>query len=125
VKPLDYPLFADENIHPEVVSALKASGKDIRSVHDEGLAGASDVALLRQAHAQGRVVIAHDSDFGRLAIQAGEPFTGIVYVRPGHISPFAVLDALRVLERPDIDAPVPFVAVVERRTDSVRVRLRR
>jgi predicted nuclease of predicted toxin-antitoxin system len=31
-------------------------------------------------------VLTRDGDFGTLAIHAGEPVTGIVYLRPGHIS---------------------------------------
>ncbi|WP_437287100.1 hypothetical protein [Sorangium sp. So ce406] len=38
MKPLDYPLLADENIHRDVVRALLARGKDVRSVLDEGWA---------------------------------------------------------------------------------------
>lgn len=39
MKPLEYPLLADENIHRDVVRTLLARNKDVRSVLDEGMAG--------------------------------------------------------------------------------------
>jgi predicted nuclease of predicted toxin-antitoxin system len=76
------------------------------------------------AHANGRVVVTHDSDFGKLAIQASEPYTGILFLRPGHISPQFVLGSLAALEASSIDVTPPFIAVVERKDDQVRVRVR-
>ena len=124
MKPLEYPLLADENIHRKVVVTLGESGKDVRSVADEDLLGANDSEILRRAHTQRRVVLTHDSDFGRLAIQVGQPFVGVVYIRPGHITSSFVLASLDALERLDIDVPPPFIIVVERRADVVRVRSR-
>jgi predicted nuclease of predicted toxin-antitoxin system len=96
----------------------------VRTVADEGLRGSDDVAVLRRAHAMGRVVVTHDADFGKLAIQAGEPYTGIVFLRPGHISPSFVLGALAALEASSINVIPPFIAVIERKVDHVRVRVR-
>jgi predicted nuclease of predicted toxin-antitoxin system len=124
MRPLDFPLLADENIHPEVIAALAAKGKQITSVHAEGLAGRKDREILRHAHAQGWVVITHDSDFGSLAIQMGEPYTGIIYLRPGHISPSFVLNALEALDTVFLDAVPSFLVVAERREEIVRVRVR-
>jgi hypothetical protein len=42
MKPLEYPLLADQNIDPGVISALVEQGLDVRSVAQEGLARASD-----------------------------------------------------------------------------------
>lgn len=124
MKPLDLPLLTDENIHPDVVAGLRATGKDVRTVEDEQLRGSDDVAVIRRAHAAGRVVVTHDSDFGKLAVQGGEPFTGILFLRPGHISPEFVLGALAALEASSITVTPPFIAVVERKDDQVRVRVR-
>ncbi len=124
MKPLSYPLLADENIHPDVTRALAAQGFDIRSVRDLSLIGSDDEAVLREAHNQRRVVLTHDSDFGRLAIQSGAPFVGIIFIRPGHIAAPFVLDALNTVHRADIEAKAPFMLVVERRGEMVRVRLR-
>jgi hypothetical protein len=32
MKPLDYPLLADENIHPAVIGGLISTGMDVRTV---------------------------------------------------------------------------------------------
>jgi predicted nuclease of predicted toxin-antitoxin system len=124
MNPLDLALLTDENIHPDVVQGLRARGKDVRTVVDEGLRGSDDVVVLRRAHSTGRVVVTHDADFGKLAIQADEPYTGIVFLRPGHISPSFVLGALAALEASSITVTPPFIAVVERKEDQVRVRVR-
>ena len=86
MRPFDLALFVDENIPPDLISRLRDQGKDVRSVHDEVLVGATDIAILEHARSQNRVLLTHDSDFGQLAIHAGQPYVGIVYLRPGHIS---------------------------------------
>lgn len=86
MKPLDFPLFADENITPDVARGLAERGHDVRSVRDDGLVGRPDVEVLETATRQGRVVVTHDLAFGRSAIRTGASFVGIVYIRPGHIS---------------------------------------
>jgi predicted nuclease of predicted toxin-antitoxin system len=85
MKPLGFPLLADENIHPEVISYLRESGYDIASVSERGLSGQSDDAILNIAFQDRRIILTHDSDFGRLAILQDLPFVGIIYLRPGHI----------------------------------------
>jgi predicted nuclease of predicted toxin-antitoxin system len=124
VKPLELPLLADENIHPDVILALRSAGKDITTVRSEGLGGQADVEVLRRAHALGRVVLTHDGDFGTLAINAGEAIVGIVHLRPGHISAQFVLEMLTTIESAEIDVCVPFIVVAERKATSVRVRIR-
>jgi predicted nuclease of predicted toxin-antitoxin system len=83
MRPLEFPLLADENVHPEVVAYLKSLDKDVRTVHDEVLVGASDADILQRAFEQRRAVITHDSDFGTLAVYAGLPCIGIVYFETG------------------------------------------
>jgi predicted nuclease of predicted toxin-antitoxin system len=124
VRVLDYPLLADENIHPGVIQSLRSRGRDVRTVLEEGLQGCDDLEVLRRAHAQGRVVITHDADFGALATRAGEPMVGVVFLRPGNISPLIVLQMLEAIEA---EAPVvaaPFLAVAQRAGRTIRVRVR-
>jgi predicted nuclease of predicted toxin-antitoxin system len=123
MRPLDWPLLADENIHPDVVSKLGARGKDIRSIRERGF-GLDDRDVLRAAHAEGRVVLTHDADFGALAIRDGEPFTGLVYLRPGHRSPAFVLEMLAAIETAPLEVTAGFILVAERKADQVRLRLR-
>jgi predicted nuclease of predicted toxin-antitoxin system len=124
VRPLEFPLFADENIHPDVVSALREQGRDVTTVVEAGLGGADDVSVLRHAFAEGRVVCTHDSDFGSLAFQGEEPFIGIIYLRPGHIDARFVLEIIDAVESTAGEAEPPFLLVAARAEDCVRVRLR-
>jgi predicted nuclease of predicted toxin-antitoxin system len=124
MKPLDFPLLTDENIHPEVIRSLIQEGKDVTSVLREGLAGQADVHILRQAHAQHRAVLTHDGDFGTLAIGRGEPFTGIIYLRPGHISATFVLETLKAIASTTTEVEPPFIVVAERKGEMVKIRIR-
>lgn len=124
MRPLDFPLLADENVHPDVVRTLAQEGHRITSVLDEGLQGRTDVEVLRHAHAQGRVVLTHDSDFGALVMGSGEPFTGIIYLRPGHISPAFVLEIVGALASVSTDVEAPFIVVAERKQATVKIRIR-
>jgi predicted nuclease of predicted toxin-antitoxin system len=124
VNPLDFPLLADENIHPDVVSHLRQQGCDIRSVVEEELIGQSDLAVLRLAYAEGRVVLTHDSDFGTLVVTQDEPFVGIVYLRPGHIRAEFTTETLRTVAAQPLDVRPPFIAVAEQRERIVQIRTR-
>lgn len=123
-RPLDYPLLTDENLHPSVVDGLRERGHDAVTVVEHGLAGRSDLDLIRTAREEGRVIVTHDSDFGTLAIRRGEPWSGIVYLRPGHISPEFVLGVLDGVAELDIDVEFPFLLVAARRGDDIKIRLR-
>ena len=125
MKPLGFRLLTDENIHPGVVAELRKTGKNIRTVLEEGLGGADDASILRRAEEQGRVVLAHDSDFGTLAVHAGQPYVGMVYLRPGHISSAFVLEMIAAVESTTESVEPPFIAVAERRSNVVRIRIRR
>ena len=124
MKALDFPLLADENIHPQVIETLRAEGRDIHSVFDHGLQGKLDTEVLRVAHDDGRVVLTHDRDFGHLAIRNLSPMTGIIFLRPGHIPPVDVLAMLHALAKWEHDATPPFLAVVDHKDGMVRIRLR-
>ena len=124
MKPLDFPLLADENVGPEVVAGLRARGLDVRTASDEQLVGRSDREVLERASAQGRVVVTHDLGFARAAVRTGTPFGGIIYLRPGHISPRFVLEIVDALRESSVDVQLPFIAVAERHQALVRVRVR-
>jgi predicted nuclease of predicted toxin-antitoxin system len=125
VNPLDFPLLADENIQPQVVEALRTLGRDVVSCREIGLVSVPDDAILRYAHDHGRVVLTHDSDFGQLALAAGEPYVGLIHVRPGHIAVAVTIGTLAALHGATLNVAAPFVVVAERRGDRVRIRLRR
>ncbi len=124
MRPLDFPLLADENIHPDVIRALVLPRKDVTSVVGDGLGGRSDAEILQHAHAQGRVILTHDADFGTLIIAQEKPFTGIIYLRPGHISAHYVLEVITAIASTPVDVEPPFIIVAERKADTVKVRIR-
>jgi predicted nuclease of predicted toxin-antitoxin system len=124
VKPLAYPLLTDENIHPDVVTELRRQGKDVVTAIEMGLGGKMDTIVLATAVAHGRAIITHDSDFGLLAVNAGELSVGLIYLRPGHIQAAHTLQSLRAIEATVGEVEPGFVVVAEHRPGQVRVRLR-
>ncbi len=117
-------LLTDENIHPQVVDALRRRGADVLDIKESGWVGAQDLAILRKAQVENRVVLTHDSDFGKLVVTTGEPVVGIVYLRPGHFEPIFTLETLEVLFAELTDVAPPFIAVAERMEMRVRIRYR-
>ncbi|WP_437957119.1 hypothetical protein WME76_38225 [Sorangium sp. So ce119] len=59
-----------------------------------------------------------------LAYHDGEPFLGIIHLKPGHISPIFVLEMIAAIEASAGDMDPPFVLVAERRDAVVRIRVR-
>jgi len=123
VKALDFPLLADENVHPDVVAFLQEMGLDIDSIAGQGKFGLSDTQVLQQATEAGRVVLTHDSDFGGLALM-GAKFIGIIYLRPGHIKADFTVKTLQAIRDHAPEVTSPFILVAERTGDTVKIRVR-
>ena len=123
MKLVDWPLWADEDVSTDVIDALQRQGRDVLSIRVEH-PGINDLQVLTIAHESGRAVLTHDLDYGTLAFRDRAAFTGIVCVRPGHLTASFVLETLGVIEQLEVEAP--FILVAERRTSGkVHVRLRR
>ena len=118
------PLLADENIDPQITAGAAAIGLDIMAAAVAGLIGYSDLDVIRHATGLGRAVLTHDADFGKLAVQQGEPLVGIVYLRPGHVGPQPTIDTLQQLLAVDPDLTPPFLLVAKRTGSHVRIRIR-
>lgn len=123
MKALDFPLLADENVHPDVIVFLRKAGLDVESVSEQGKFGISDTQVLQAATKAGRVVLTHDSDFGGLALM-GAQFVGIVYVRPGHIHADFTIKTLEAIRDNAPEVTPPFILVAERTGDTVKIRVR-
>lgn len=124
MKPFDFPLLADENIHPSLVQSLKEAGFNITSIAERGKFGLPDEDVFQEATKEGRVVLTHDSDFGRMAF-FGADFVGIIYLRPGHILPAFTLETINTITKRDLDVVPPFILVAERgEKNKVKIRLR-
>lgn len=79
------PLYADVNLHGDIVSGLRRRGIDVLTAQEDNADGMPDTAILERATALGRVLVTYDKDF--LAIGAtfqsqGIPFSGIVWIPP-------------------------------------------
>ena len=123
MKALDFPLLADENVHPEVIEFLRDAGLDVESVSEQGQFGLPDAQVLQQATESGRVVLTHDSDFGGLALM-GAQFIGIIYIRPGHIRTDFTMKTLDAIRDNAPEVTPPFILVAERTGDTVKIRVR-
>jgi predicted nuclease of predicted toxin-antitoxin system len=123
VKALDFPLLADENVHPDVIDFLRQAGLDVESVSEQGQFGLPDSQVLQQATKAGRAVLTHDSDFGGLALM-GAQFIGIIYIRPGHIRADFTVKTLEAIRDNAPEVTPPFILVAERTSDTVKIRVR-
>jgi predicted nuclease of predicted toxin-antitoxin system len=123
LKALDFPLLADENVHPEVIAFLRKAGLDVESIAEQGKFGFSDTQVLQQAYEAGRVVLTHDSDFGGMGV-SGAKFVGIVYLRPGHIRADFTIKTIEAIRNNAPEVTPPFILVAERTGDTVKIRVR-
>ena len=124
MKLADLPMLTDANVDPAVVAHLRGRGIDVLDVVESGWWRKADTTLLAIAHDDGRVVVTHDSDFGKLAIPTGEPVAGILFLRPGHHSTGFTTGTVDAASAADIEVDPPFVVVARRRGDRVTVRYR-
>ena len=72
-------VLADTCVHGGLVAHLRDRGHDVESTA-EWPADPGDAEILAHAHAQGRVLLTFDKDFGELAVALGHPHGGIVRV---------------------------------------------
>lgn len=121
----DFGLLSNENIHPRVIEWLRRAGFSVVTAFDAALRGAKDAEVLQRAFAENRAVLTHDADFGRIATLEGAPVCGIVYLRPGHVDPEFTIGSLATLLDRDPDVEPPYIVVVRRARNEVRIRLRR
>ena len=113
MSPFRHPLITDESIHPRVVAYLRSRGFDVVDVKEQGWRGMSDEEILSRAHDEGRVVISHDRDFGTLAVVAGRPFTGILYLRPADIQAERTIEKLSQFPDAELTLRPPFISLAE------------
>jgi len=81
VRPGVLRFLTDENISPRLTAFLRELGHDVLDVKERGWYGKADIDLLRKAAQGRRIVISHDRDFGKLAINQRQPCYGVIYLR--------------------------------------------
>ncbi len=80
--------LTNENVPGPVAATLRERGHDVVAVK-ESLPGAADRTVLERAHAEERVVVTFDKDFGELAVRFQLPVVGVILLRLGGSSPDA------------------------------------
>ena len=120
----DFPFLADENIGPAVVEYLREEGFEVESILEGEVFGKSDRELLSSAFANGQVILTQDSDFGTLVFKDEVEFTGIFYLRPGHLSGEFHISTLKTVFSGNLSIQPPFIIVAENTGSTVRIRLR-
>ena len=86
----------DENVDPDVASALRRHGIDVTTTVEAGLRMSDDETQWAYAQGQGRVVVTHDDDFLVMASQSRE-HSGIAYCRPRRRSIGEIIETLRLI----------------------------
>ena len=90
-------LCANENIPEACVLSLRSDGHDVLWIR-EAAPGSSDASVLDRAHAEARLLITFDKDFGELVFRRGRRASlGIVLFRISQPSPDAVAARVAVV----------------------------
>ena len=59
-------ILADENVHIDIISGLRQANQEVLFVPDIGLAGHSDIDILKYAEQNNLIILTADKDFGGL-----------------------------------------------------------
>jgi predicted nuclease of predicted toxin-antitoxin system len=76
---------------------LRSLGHDAVHLRDEGLQRLSDERIVLKAKDEGRTIITHDLDFGRIVALSGDSVPSIVTLRLTDMTPSRVNNALRTV----------------------------
>jgi predicted nuclease of predicted toxin-antitoxin system len=120
----DLKFIADENIQQKVVEYLKEIKADTYSISDKNLQSMSDKAIIEMALKEERIILTHDSDFGKLIYHNQIPFLGIIYLRPGHIESSFTISSIKTIIQQDFNFLFPFILVAENTGETVKLRFR-
>jgi predicted nuclease of predicted toxin-antitoxin system len=72
----------DENLPDEIARDLRAVGHEADTVHDEGLAGADDTAIMCRVQMEGRTILTMDKGIANIHIYPPHQYAGIILFRP-------------------------------------------
>ncbi len=77
----------DMGISPETRSFLERLGHDVAHVIDAGMSKGSDFQIMAKALNEGRIILTHDLDFGRILAFSGERLPSVVTFRLTNMRP--------------------------------------
>lgn len=120
----DFAFLCDENINPIIYQFFIDQQLNIANLSDHGLKGETDSTILEFAHQHNAVVLTHDSDFGSLIYSNAKAFTGIVYLRPGHMNSQIHIETLNTLFDYNPEVIAPFIIVAENTNRAIKLRVR-
>ena len=107
--------LVDECTGPAAAQWLRAQGHDVFSVFHESR-GLDDVAVIRKAYAEHRILITNDKDFGERVYREQYPHRGVILLRLDDERPVCKIEAMRRLLRDYADRLADrFVVVTETR----------
>jgi len=87
-------ILANENVPGPAIEAMRAAGHDVVWMF-EGRRGLDDPMVLKQAQAEGRILITFDKDFGELVYRGGaDASAGVVLIRISTRSPEEAADRI-------------------------------
>lgn len=85
----------DMGVAQSTAQFLRSLGHDAIHLRDEGLQRLPDDQIVSKAHAEGRAIITHDLDFGRIVALSGDTVPSIVTLRVTDMTPARVNHALK------------------------------
>jgi predicted nuclease of predicted toxin-antitoxin system len=107
--------LADENVPRPIVIWLRARGEDVLYAAEER-AGEIDAEWLRQAEADGRLILTSDKDFGELIFRDGLNSHGVILFRLERLSIDARLKRLeKVWSVVEANPRACFIVITPRR----------
>ena len=87
----------DMGLAQSTAEFLRSLGHDAIHLRDEGLQRLPDEQIVIKAQVEGRTIITHDLDFGRIVALSGDTVPSIVTLRLTDMAPALVNDALRTV----------------------------
>lgn len=124
MKLIDYPILADENIKTSLVLHLREKGFDVKSVREEKLFASPDVALLRLAQFEKRVIVTQDDDFAKIVFTQKISFIGIIHLQPGHFAGNIHIQTFNSILQLDPDLTSPFIISAVNDGVSTKIKVR-
>ena len=92
--------LADMGLAQSTVAFLREQGHDAVHLRDQGLQQLPDIEIVQKARAEGRVILTHDLDFGRIVALGGDRVPSVITFRLSDMRPGQVNQRLIfVLER--------------------------
>ena len=112
----------DNSVSPRISDALRTAGFDSVHVRDYGMSAAADETILARALAEGRIVVAADTDFGTLLALSGAFGPSVILFRGPGIRRPERQAAVLVANLANLEAALTHGAVIVLEGERARIR---